>query len=298
MLPLIYIYYKMYVNVSLFLLHYFCNNWCYFFQKSDVIPSIPKPKSSISPKLGRNTPPTAEAKPSNGAADLLGLDTAKPNDDIFSSFFSAPQEKPVEPPKEDLKTEEENFFKQAAPTEKEKSKLTKDSILALYSQTPSNNLANFQNSTQASYQNPVQNTFQNPPQTGNFQNPAQTASFQNPAQSGSYQFGAFQQQSGYNSLGNVNVGNTQQNGMFNQYQMGSQFQQPFGAPLQQPAQNQQFASNQFFNQPQGQTLPQQFASLNLAQSFPAFAQPNTNVASNSTWQWNALITLVLLILFT
>lgn len=117
------------------------------YNKSDVIPSIPKPKSSVSPKLGRSTPPAHPdtSKTSNGSADLLGLDTAKPdpvpsNDDIFSSFFSAPQERPAEPVKNDisndLKVEEENFFKQPAPSEKEKSKLTKDSILALYSQTP------------------------------------------------------------------------------------------------------------------------------------------------------------------
>lgn len=226
-------------------------------QKSDAIPSIPKPKSSVSPKLGRSTPTSqAEAKPSNGAADLLGLDTskpeAKPSDDIFSSFFSAPQEKPAEPkpeePKSDLKAEEENFFKQAAPTEKEKSKLTKDSILALYSQTPSTNLGNQFNAAP----------------------PAQP----------SYPFGGVYQPPAYNNM-------PVQNGMqFNQFQpMSSQFQQPFGAPLQQPIQNQQFPqNNQFFNQPQQQPLSQQFGGLNLGQSFPnAFAQQNTNVASN-TWQ--------------
>ncbi|XP_049701575.2 stromal membrane-associated protein 1 [Helicoverpa armigera] len=232
------------------------------YNKSDVIPSIPKPKSSVSPKLGRSTPPTAQpdlSKTSNGAADLLGLDTStkpdpKPaNDDIFSSFFSAPQEKPAETKPEelkpDLKTEEENFFKQAAPTEKEKSKLTKDSILALYSQTPSTNLVNQFNPVP-----PVQ-----------------------PVQQAQYPFAPVYQQ----NFTNMPV----QNGMqFNQFPMGSQFQQPFGAPVQQPLQSQPFQNNQFFNQPQ-QPLAQQFNSLNLGQSFPnAFSQPNTNVASNSTWQ--------------
>lgn len=231
-------------------------------QKSDVIPSLPKPKSSVSPKLGRSTPTNAQAeasKPSNGSADLLGLDTAvtktenKPsnNDDIFSSFFSAPQEKPAEPKleeqKPDLKAEEENFFKQAAPTEKEKSKLTKDSILALYSQTPSTNLGN--------QFNPVQ--------------PAQPA-----------YFGSFQAPPQYSNM-------PVQNGMqFNQFQpMNSQFQQGFGAPAQQPMPSGQFPqNNQFFNQPQ-QQLSQQFGGLNLGQSFPnAFAQTNSNVASNTTWQ--------------
>ncbi|KAJ8710174.1 hypothetical protein PYW07_009540 [Mythimna separata] len=236
------------------------------YNKSDVIPSIPKPKSSVSPKLGRSTPPTQPdlSKVSNGAADLLGLDTSskpdpKPaNDDIFSSFFSAPSEKPAETKPEDLKpdlkTEEENFFKQAAPTEKEKSKLTKDSILALYSQTPSTNLVNQFNPVQ-----PVQ--------------PVQPA----------YPFGnVFQQQQGFSNMVQQPV---QQNGMqFNQFPMPNQFQQPFGGPVQQPLQSQPFQSNQFFNQPQ-QPLSQQFNSLNLGQSFPnAFAQPNANVASNTTWQ--------------
>ncbi|XP_028175392.1 actin cytoskeleton-regulatory complex protein SLA1-like [Ostrinia furnacalis] len=228
--------------------------------KSDVIPSLPKPKSSVSPKLGRSTPTnTVQAepsKPSNGSADLLGLDSAKPdpkpanNDDIFSSFFSAPQEKPaevkLEDSKADLKVEEENFFKQAAPTEKEKSKLTKDSILALYSQTPSTNLVN--------QFNPA---------------PAQPA----------YQGFGYQQP--FNTM-------PAQNGMqFNQFQpMNNQFQQPFAPPTQQPLPNQQFPqTNQFFSgqQPQ-QPLTQQFGGLNLGQSFPNFAQTNSNVASNTTWQ--------------
>lgn len=217
--------------------------------------------------MGRNTPPTQPDlnKTSNGAADLLGLDTntkpdSKPaNDDIFSSFFSAPSEKVAEPKPEDLKpdlkTEEENFFKQAAPTEKEKSKLTKDSILALYSQTPSTNL-------------------------GNQFNPVQPVQATQPA----YQFGnVFQHQQGFSNMVQQPV---QQNGMqFNQFPMPNQFQQPFGGPVQQPLQQSQpFQSNQFFNQPQ-QPLAQQFNSLNLGQSFPnAFAQPNANVASNTTWQ--------------
>ncbi|CAH0597043.1 unnamed protein product [Chrysodeixis includens] len=229
------------------------------YNKSDVIPSLPKPKSSVSPKLGRSTPPTAQPDlgKTNGSADLLGLDTtSKPdpkpaNDDIFSSFFSAPQEKPAEPKPEDLKpdlkTEEENFFKQAAPTEKEKSKLTKDSILALYSQTPSTNLVN---------------QFNPQPQ------PVQPA----------YPFGNVYQQN-FNSM-------PVQNGMqFQQFPINNQFQQPFGGQVQQPLQSQPFQSNQFFNQPQ-QPLAQQFNSLNLGQSFPnAFAQPNTNVGNTSaTWQ--------------
>lgn len=223
----------------------------------------------MSPKLGRSTPTSqTEAKPSNGSADLLGLDTSKPeskNDDIFSSFFSA--EKPPEPKPEvqkpDLKTEEENFFNQPAPSEKEKSKLTKDSILALYSQAPSANLGN---------------------------------QFGQPA----YPFGTYQAPNAqYNNMSqNIPIQQNMQNmplqngGQFNQFQGMNQFQQPFGMqqPMQQPLQG-QFQSQQFFNQPSApvssqqlnQPLSQQFGGLNLGQSFPnAFA--SNNVASNTTWQ--------------
>lgn len=223
------------------------------FQKSDVIPSLPKPKSSVSPKLGRSTPTNIDTgKTSNGSADLLGLETTKPepkpaNDDIFSSFFSA-QEMPVEQkaePKSDLKTEEENFFKQTAPTEKEKAKLTKDSILALYSQTPSNTLAN-------------QFT-------------------QQPMQSGSFGFPPYQPAPGFNNM-------SMQNGMsFNQFQpMPNQFQQ-FGSQV--PQQN--ATTFPQFNQQSQPNLSQQFSGLSLGQNFPNVFPPNPNVASNpnvATWQ--------------
>ncbi|CAG9792990.1 unnamed protein product [Diatraea saccharalis] len=229
------------------------------YNKSDVIPSLPKPKSSVSPKLGRSTPTNQvdTTKASNGSTDLLGLDTSKPDpkpsDDIFSSFFSAPQEKPLEtkPDEQNLKTEEENFFKQPAPTEKEKSKLTKDSILALYSQTPSNTLVNqFNPVSQPSYPFGTSGAFQTP-------------AYNMPVQNG-MQFNQFQPQA-------------------NQFNQPGQFQQPFAA-AQQPIQGQAFTqSNQFFNQPQ-QNLNQQFGGLNLGQSFPNAFNQNSNVASNSTWQ--------------
>lgn len=224
--------------------------------------------------MGRNTPTNqAEtSKTSNGSADLLGLDTTKPepkpstNDDIFSSFFSAP-EIPAQPKpdktKSDLKTEEENFFKQPAPTEKEKSKLTKDSILALYSQTPSNTLASQFNPVQ-----PIQSI-----------QPVQSIQ---PIQSiqPAYPFGTYQP---YNSM-------PMQNGIqsFNQFQsMPNQFQafptqmQPQPQPQPQQSQNQPFQQN-FFNQNQSQ-LSQQFSGLNLGQ-FPSVFPPNPNMASNTTWQ--------------
>ncbi|KAI8432685.1 hypothetical protein MSG28_013650 [Choristoneura fumiferana] len=295
------------------------------YNKSDVIPSIPKPKSSVSPKLGRSTP-TAQPEPTKpSSADLLGLDTSKPDskpsDDIFSSFFSAPQES-VEPPKEvkpDLKTEEENFFKQPAPTEKEKNKLTKDSILALYSQTPSNLASQFTPSFTATTQNqfnqPAQNQFnQQPPQNQFNQQPqnqfnqqpqnqfnpqpAQNQFNQAPAQNQFNQSAQNQfNQQAQNQFGFGNVFQTPapafnnmpaQNGMqqFSQFQsVPGQFQQPFGQQFNS-AQPQTFPqNNQFFNQPQqAQPLSQQFGALGLGQSFPNAFAPNANVASNSTWQ--------------
>lgn len=285
-----------------------------------MIPSIPKPKSSVSPKLGRSTP-TAQPEPSKptSSADLLGLDTSKPDskpsDYIFSSFFSAPQE-PVEPPKEtkpDLKTEEENFFKQPAPTEKEKNKLTKDSILALYSQTPSNLASQFTPSftttTQSQFNQPAQNQFNQQPTQNQFnqlpqnqfnQQPTQNQFNQAPAQNQFNQSAQNQfNQQAQNQFGFGNVFQTPapafnnmpaQNGMqqFNQFQsVPGQFQQPFGQPQQfNSAQSQPFPqNNQFFNQPQqAQPLSQQFGALALGQSFPNAFAPNANVASNSTWQ--------------
>ncbi|XP_047506717.1 stromal membrane-associated protein 2 isoform X2 [Pieris napi] len=261
------------------------------YNKSDVIPSIPKPKSSVSPKLSRNTP--VETKPSNGAADLLGLDTAMPstkpeqkstNDDIFSSFFSAP-EKPAEVPQEqksDLKTEEENFFKQSAPTEKEKSKLTKDSILALYSQTPMNQFNPVPQMQQIPGQQMQQITGQQmqqmPGQQMQHMPSQQLPGQQLPGQQLHGQQLPGQQLPGQQITGQQAPGQFYQpymmNGMqMNQFQPASQFQ------YQMPPQPQFQTQPNFFNQP----LSQQFGNLNLGQGFPN-AFPNPNVASNSTWQ--------------
>lgn len=111
-------------------------------KKPEVVPQLPKPQSSVSPKIG--------AASNSATLDLLGLDAPTTNqpsangsgDDIFSSFLSAP---PTSVPTSDSnttneivtsKSEEENFFDQPVPSSQEKSKLTKDSILALYG-TPS-----------------------------------------------------------------------------------------------------------------------------------------------------------------
>ncbi|KAI4498578.1 hypothetical protein M0802_006284 [Mischocyttarus mexicanus] len=107
-------------------------------KKPEVVPQLPKPLSSVSPKLGRTS--------NTATLDLLGLDAPATNqpsangsgDDIFSSFLSAP---PTSASTTDSnttnesttnKSEEENFFDQPVPSSQEKSKMTKDSILALY----------------------------------------------------------------------------------------------------------------------------------------------------------------------
>lgn len=114
-------------------------------KKPEVVPQIPKPRSSVSPKPTRAN--------NSATLDLLGLDApvnlananGSSGDDIFSSFLSATPASASPAPTgvtngsagdAASKTEEENFFNQPVPTPQEKSKMTKDSILALYG-TPS-----------------------------------------------------------------------------------------------------------------------------------------------------------------
>ncbi|KAL6425244.1 hypothetical protein ACFW04_009470 [Cataglyphis niger] len=119
-------------------------------KKPEVVPQLPKPRSSVSPKLGRT-------KESSAILDLLGLDAPATNqinangsgDDVFSSFLSAPPASTTTSGNDvsngsktatTIKSEEESFFEQSAPLSQEKSKMTKDSILALYG-TPSHQSA-------------------------------------------------------------------------------------------------------------------------------------------------------------
>ncbi|XP_012253664.2 stromal membrane-associated protein 1 isoform X2 [Athalia rosae] len=113
-------------------------------KKPETVPQLPKPRCSVSPKTGRAHP--------SATLDLLGLDApsnqsnangSTSGEDIFSSFLSAPPAPAsqssngaanggAEATATAEKTEEESFFNQPAPTPQEKSKMTKDSILALY----------------------------------------------------------------------------------------------------------------------------------------------------------------------
>ncbi|KAL1513884.1 hypothetical protein ABEB36_003224 [Hypothenemus hampei] len=120
------------------------------------VPQLPKPTANPSPKPSRSTN-TQESKDKQlkhtsnfKSKDLLGINNGE--DQSFSSFISAPpatqnsgngnqtvadatvsEKKQIESA---IKSEEESFFNQSLPTEKEKVKLDKDSILALYGNTP------------------------------------------------------------------------------------------------------------------------------------------------------------------
>lgn len=208
------------------------------------VPQLPKPKNP-SPKPGRATN-APETKKEN---DLLGLQNGE---DSFSGFVSVSVPSNIEEKKEEdksAKSEEESFFNQIVPTEKEKVKLTKDSILALYSNTPTNNFNQLQN------QLPYQGNFP----TQNFQT-----------------FGGYPQQ---------NFSTTQPVGQFAQWGTQPQFpvQGQVSAPITQfPASNQfpngqgQFgnfsSSNQF---PTGGQFGQFQPGLNAAQTpNPFFGNQN------------------------
>ncbi|XP_014210260.1 stromal membrane-associated protein 1 isoform X2 [Copidosoma floridanum] len=147
-------------------------------KKPEVVPQLPKPRTSASPKFNRSSghhqsASTATAVSSNSPAssntlDLLGLDApesrasangSNSGDDIFTSFLSAPplsSSSSTGPTTNGtsatetnngtsvgsangstVKSEEESFFNQPAPTPLERSKMTKDSIMALYATQPS-----------------------------------------------------------------------------------------------------------------------------------------------------------------
>lgn len=146
--------------------------------KTPLPAPLPKPKTnSNSPKASRT-----ELNQSSGSSDLLGLSspvtsTAAPIDssfetandnDIFSNFLSSPVAPAVSVPSngsstvtplttemgknesdtntiDNLSKQEAEFFNQSVPSEKEKAKLTKDSILALYGKGPTNSFNNAPN---------------------------------------------------------------------------------------------------------------------------------------------------------
>lgn len=208
------------------------------------VPQIPKPKSSASPKPARSQVPTEKT-----TQDLLGLQNGE---DGFSGFLSAKEEGKKDEKIDAAKAEEESFFNQPAPSEKEKTKLTKDSILALYGNTPQQPIFN------PGFQQPVGVSQQSFPQN--------------------YQF-----QQGFNQFPQQTY--PVQNGI-PQYQPGTQFQQfpqtQFATPMAFPTSP---AQGQFVSQPpqfnQFQPMPQaqvpQFgiqSQFNQQTNFQAFGVQN------------------------
>lgn len=133
--------------------------------KSPVAISLAKPTQS--PKSQRAVSSAATAPvASSASADLLGLcspvalsaapttngttksEAAEVVGDIFSNFLSGPTPTvstatashspaaPVNPANVSLAKQEEDFFNQVAPTEQEKGRMTRDSIMALYAKAP------------------------------------------------------------------------------------------------------------------------------------------------------------------
>lgn len=263
------------------------------------VPQLPKPKAA-SPKPGRQPITNTETKQNS---DLFSLQNGE---DSFSSFVSAATtEEPKKPEADTLKSEEESFFNQTAPSEKEKAKLTKDNILALYGNAPPlNNFA-------STYQN--QANFGSNPNFHNFTGYQQTHSnAQTQPQNGLTQFPATNQFPGQmyqaplgqfiaNNQFQTNLLQTQPNMQFaslpnNFYpQNGAQFfpnsntqqqqQQQHRIPINQfPSQNSGFGqqnslANPFFNN-QGVSVQQQFASLSLNNKT---TNSGTTVATN-LWQ--------------
>lgn len=269
---------------------------------------LPKPKSSASPKPGRSTP----KRDSASSADLLGA-TVTPKapevapqsaaaDDVFSSFLSAPQavQEPskttVESKATDLKSEEESFFNQPAPSEKEKSKMTKDSILALYGQKPPTIGSQFPQPNgmfQSGFgqqpfpqANPAfaqaftnfPNAFNAPP-AANPMPPAFVSNFnQFPPPAGmsntfSNQFSSAQSQ--FTSLPNFPAPNS------SQFQSTPPFQNTNGAFHA----NSMNGAQSFFPAPSGNAMAQQFGNMSLGQSaqppMNAFPAPQNNAMSLS-----------------
>lgn len=207
---------------------------------------------------------------------LSGLQNGEDN---FSNFISAPttnapsQESQKKESNELSKSEEESFFNQVAPTEKEKVKLDKDSILALYGNTPAVNFNQF-----AQVPPYPQSTYQG--------------------------FGGFPQQQ--TPVVQAQNGITQLQGttQWSQQQWTNQGQFPAQTQVQYVPNPQQFQTNQF-NQYQGvsqATVPGQmfqqpyqpvgnfpqpnpfFATQNVQQQFSNMNLGNPTANAGNVWQ--------------
>lgn len=180
---------------------------------------------------------------------ITGLQNGEDN---FSNFVSGPTAINQENQKQEItdssKKEEESFFNQVLPAEKEKVKLDKDSILALYGSAPQNTFNQF---TPAAYN---QGTYP-------------TA------------FGGFPQQQQQQPAFPVQNGVSQMPPQWTQQQWGkqgqfpTQNQVPYAAnPMQYPATN-QFAQPQYQGFTQPSMVPGQMYQQPLTVS-GGFSQPN------------------------
>lgn len=309
------------------------------------VPQLPKPKNP-SPKPGRasssgvatmttttaaTTNSTALATTTSAAAaratitdkhkhttDLLGLQNGE---DGFGSFLSAPHivkddnNEDGRSADEIGRSEEESFFNQTAPTEKEKAKLTKDSILALYGNTPPTRTTyNPAYPNQVTHGPYVTTSTGFPPQQQNFHQHQQQQNFNYQMQNGIVQQFANHQFALQNANqfvgggggtgstipihmqpGQVAIATPQFGGQFGnapqvQFQPNLQFQPANGPPQQhqfgQYQQHQNFGGqsaasvvpNPFFVSQQ----QQQQQSLNLQQQFGALSLNSQTAACNST----------------
>lgn len=223
------------------------------------VPQLPKPKNP-SPKPGRassssssstvaNTSSlqTTSASDNKQTTDLLGLQNGE---DGFSNFLSAPsakEEKIEESKVDNSKSEEESFFNQTAPTEKEKAKLTKDSILALYGNAPT--VANFN----PAYPNQVPHAPYGGFPQQNFQNFSYQQNY--PMQNGIPQFPPQNAYPGQFPVQNVN--------QFGSTIPAQNIQVPAGQAI--TSQFQFATQTQFQQSTQFQSLPSQFAPVNQYQ---------------------------------
>lgn len=274
------------------------------------VPQLPKPKNP-SPKPGRvqtqiaavNSTTNANntnSQTDNKNTDLLGLQ----NGEDFSGFLSAPTATTTkeETKKDDdtIKSEEESFFNQTVPTEKEKVKLTKDSIMALYGSTPVNfnqfqapaNYApvggfpqqNFPQQNLLAQQNGIAPQFA--PVVPQYQQ-----QFQRFPQ---YQWGSMPQNMHAMSSTNTQYYQNGPSSMPTTTQSPSNMQLPqmssFVGNQQQQQQQQQFPTGQFgigqtipnpFYGAQPNSLPQQFGNLTLNQT--STPNPGPTISSNI---WN------------
>lgn len=207
---------------------------------------------------------------------LLGLQNGE---DTFSSFISAPANNtniPETQMKEsaDLtQSEEESFFNQVAPTEKEKVRLDKDSILALYGNTS----------------------------TTNFNQYSHISAYPQNPQSSFHTFGGYPQQP---SVVPIQNGVAQvQNNQWQQQQWPKQGQYPQQNQMQYVANSTQFSSMQgnhlqgipqatFPGQVTQQPFPQMsafsqpnpfFPTQNLQQQFSNLSLTNSNTNTGNVW---------------